>query len=113
MSTEEDRQIEAALAAIRDCVEAAGRERDELLARIALLEARPATLAWTTEPPKVAGLYLRWHEHATWPDDEFFTPETAAGLEGDDCMWYGPLPYPWPDEPLKRNAQASDRGGEG
>jgi hypothetical protein len=71
----------------------------------------PAPLAWTTEPPKVAGLYTRrlGEAYATHRLDSENVAYASHWYPAD--AWFGPLPEP--AEPREEQAPAcEDRGGE-
>ena len=64
---------------------------DHLKRRIAELEARPA-LAWSTEPPKVAGWY--WCECSLRIHRTLVYVEPTGGSWQLYCRWAGPIPEP-------------------
>ena len=88
-----------------------GRLRAELAAaqaRIAELERelaeRPAPLVWTSEPPKVAGLYLR--RAPGWTEFHRVSEVAIkASPWGSGFGWFGPIPEPAepiPESPARR-----------
>jgi hypothetical protein len=52
-------------------------------------------LAWTSEPPKAPGLYIRMRNDLAMPHDEYIRAE-EIGQEWVASWWFGPVPD-WQD----------------